>query len=53
MIDVYFLILAMIAQIFNFAAELAVPTGIQTNEANVEIGTRTLTAEVKIRKCSK
>ena len=38
-IQLYFLILAMIAQIFNPTAEVVLPTGAQTNEVNAEIET--------------
>ena len=37
MIDLYFLIPVFIAQIFNPAAELVIPTGTPTNEAKTEI----------------
>ena len=53
MIDLHFIILAVNAQIFNPTAELAIPTGTPTNEANAAIETQQLTAEMKIRKCSK
>ena len=43
-IDLYFLIPSDTAKI---------PTGIPTNEANAEIETQPLTAEIKIRKCLK
>ena len=33
----YFLIFAVIAQIFNPTAELIIPTGTQTNEANYDV----------------
>ena len=36
-IDLYFLIPAVISQMFIPTAELVMPTGVQTNEANVEI----------------
>ena len=39
--DVFFLISAVITQFFDPTAELAIPIGIQTNEANVEIQTTT------------
>ena len=42
----------MIAQIFNPTAELVIPTGTQTNEANAEIERQPITVEVKIIKCS-
>ena len=35
--DLYFLIPAVIAQIFNPTAELTIPTGTPINEANTEI----------------
>ena len=41
------------AQSFNPNAELVMPTGIPTDEANAEIKTQPLTAEMKTRKCSK
>ena len=37
----------MIAQLFNSTAELVMPTGTQTNEANAE----TQTVKTKISKC--
>ena len=37
--DFYFIISAVIAQIFNPIAELVIPTGIATNEVNAEIET--------------
>ena len=52
MIDFYFLIPAVIAQIFIPTAELVIPTGTQNNEANAEIETQTVTVEAKISKCS-
>ena len=51
-IDLYFLIPAVIAQIFNSTAELAIPTGIPTNKAKAEIETHPVTVEAKISKCS-
>ena len=54
MIDLYPLIPAVNAHIFNPTAELVIlPTGIPTNEANVDVETKPLTAETKTRKCSK
>ena len=47
MIDLYFLIPAVNAQIFNPTAELVMPTGMPTNETNAEIETK-MTAETKI-----
>ena len=43
----------MVQQIFNPTAELRIPTRTTTNEANVELWTEPLTAEMKIRKRSK
>ena len=45
--------LAVVAQIFNPTAELAIPTRTRTNETNPEIQTHPMTAETKTRKCSK
>ena len=49
--DLQFLIHAVIAQIFSPTAKLAIPTGIPANEANTEIETQPLMAEIKTRKC--
>ena len=38
-IDLYFLIRAVIVQIFILIEELVIPTKTQTNETNAEIGT--------------
>ena len=38
-IDLYFLIPAVIAQIFHKIAELVIPTGIPTKEAKIEMET--------------
>ena len=43
----------MIVKIFNPTAELAIPTGTPTNEANAEIETQPLTAETKNKKMFK
>ena len=51
-IDLYFWISAVIAQIFNPTAELVMPTRIQTNGANAEIEAQRVTVEAKISKCS-
>ena len=51
-IDSYFLILAVIVQIFILVEELVIPTEIQFNKTNAEIGTQPLTVETKINKCS-
>ena len=45
-IDLQFLITAVITQVFDTTAE----TGIPTNEANAEIETQPLTGEMTIRK---
>ena len=45
-IDLYFLVPAVIVQIFNLNAKLI-------NEANAEIGTQPLTVETKTKKYSK
>ena len=52
-IDLYFLIPTVTAQIFNPNPELVIPTGMSTNDANAEIETQLLTAEMKIRKIFK
>ena len=51
-IDLYFLIPAVITQIFNPIAELVIPTGISTKEAKAEMETHPVTAEIKISKFS-
>ena len=51
-IDLYFLIPAVIAQIYIPTEELVVPTGTQTNEANAEIEKQPVAVETKISKCS-
>ena len=52
MIDLCFLIRAVIAQIFNPNAELAMTTETPTNQAKVGNKTQ-LIAEIKKRKCLK
>ena len=52
-IDLYLLIPAVNADIFNLTAELAIPGEIMTNEAKAEIETQSLTTEIKVRECSK
>ena len=47
LIYLYFLISSIIEQIFNPTAEVAIPTGTQTNEVNTETKTLPLTAEIK------
>ena len=49
-IDLYFLIPAVIAQFFIPIAELAIPTGTQTNETNAEIETHPAITEERIIK---
>ena len=51
-IDLYFLISAAIAQIFNPIAELLIPIGTTSKEAKAEIEIHPVIAEAKIRKCS-
>ena len=51
-IDLYFLISAVIAQIFNPIAELVIPIGIPIKEAKAEMETHPVIVEAKIRKCS-
>ena len=51
-IDLYFLIPAVIAQIFNHIAELVIPIGIPSKEAKSEIEIYPVIAEAKIRKIS-
>ena len=51
-IDLYFLIPVVIAQIFNFIAELVIPIGIPTKEAKAEMEIHPVTVEIKISKCS-
>ena len=51
-IDFYFLIPAVITQIFNPIAKLVIPIGFSSKEANAEIQIHQITAESKIRKCS-
>ena len=50
-IDLYFLIPALITQIFNPTAELVIPMGILTKEAKAEMETHPRTIETKISKC--
>ena len=51
-IDLYFLIAAVIAQIFNPIADLLIPIGITFKEAKAEIEMHPVIVEPKIRKCS-
>ena len=50
-INLYFLILEAIAQIFNSNAEKAIPTGAPTKEAKAEIETHPISVEAKIDMC--
>ena len=51
-IDLYFLILEAIAQIFNPIAEIVIPIRMQTKEAKAEKETHPVIVEAKTRKCS-
>ena len=51
-IDLYFSIPTVIAQIFNPITELVIPIGIPSKEAKTEIEIYPVTAEAKIRRCS-
>ena len=51
-IDLYFLINVVNAQIFNPIAEIVIPIGIATKETKAEIEIHPATAEAKIRKRS-
>ena len=51
-IDLNFLILAAIAEIFNPIAELIISIGISSKEAKTRIEINQVVAEAKIRKCS-
>ena len=51
-IDLHFLILAIIAQVFNPVTELVIPIGISTKEAKAETETHAVVVKDKIRKCS-
>ena len=53
MIDLYFLIPTVITLVFKPTAELVMLTGKPSNEANTEIETQPVTAEIKRRKYSK
>ena len=50
--DLYFLIPAVIGQIFNPAEEFVIPIGIPTKETKAEIEIHPVTAEANIRNCS-
>ena len=51
-IDLYFLVPAIIAQIFNHIAGLVISIRIPIKEAKSEMEIYPVTAEAKIRKCS-
>ena len=51
-IDLHFVISAVITHIFIVAAELAIPTGIPTEEANVKVDTHSVTVKARISICS-
>ena len=51
-IDLYFLIPEVIAQIFNQIAELLILLGILTKEQKVEMEAHLVIVEAKIKKCS-
>ena len=51
-IDLYFLIPTVIKQIFNAIAELVIPTGIPTKEANAGMKIHLVNVEIDISKCS-
>ena len=51
-IDLYFLIAAVITQVFNPTTELTIPVGIPTKESKAEMETNPVAVELKIRKCS-
>ena len=51
-IDLIFLIPAVIPQFFNTVAELVLPIGIATKEAKAEMETHPVTVDINISKCS-
>ena len=51
-IDLYFLIAAVITNIFNPIVEFAIPIGIPTKEAQVEMETHPVIVEITISECS-
>ena len=51
-IDLYLLIPAAIAQVFDPIAELVVPIGIPSKEAKAEVEIHPVNVEAKLRKCS-
>ena len=50
-VDLYFLIPAIITQVSNPTAELVIPTGIPTNKIKAEMETHPVTAEIEISRC--
>ena len=52
MIDLYFLITAVIAQMFNPVAKLVISLGIPTKEANAEMETHSVIVKITISKLS-
>ena len=50
-LDLYLLIPAVIAQIFNAIVELVIPIGIPTKEEKAEMETHPVILEAKIRRC--
>ena len=51
-IDLYFVIPAAVAQIFNLNAELLTPLGIPSKDEKAEVEIHPIIVEAKIRKCS-
>ena len=51
-IDLYLFIPAVVPQLFNSIAELAIPIEITSKRAKAEIETHQVTVEIKISKCS-
>ena len=51
-VNLYFLILVVIAPISYPTVRLVIPVGTPTKEAKLEIGKHPVTTEVKIGKCS-
>ena len=49
-IDLYFLIRAVVAHISNLIAELVIPTEVPSKEAKAEIELHPVTVEAKLRK---
>ena len=50
-LDLYLLIPAVIAQIFNPIVELVIPIGMPTKEEKAEMETHPVILEAKIRRC--